>query len=180
MKKLILSLVLLLSLSFSGFAQSHSMVIKTSPIALAFGNFNVTAEKTLGSTSSVLFSVSYIYKLLGIEVNGFGAQAGYRYYFTNAKKEIPAGFYVNPQVGYSSNKFESIDVLGTGETETYKTSSINIGVEVGYQWVWDSGFALDLGIGPKYYTMSGDTEQASFSGTSGILPSLTFAIGYAF
>ncbi len=176
-KKLLLSLVLVLSLSFSGIAQSHSMVVKTSPFALAFGNFNITAEKTLGTTSSALLSLSYMYKIFGIEVNGFGAEAGYRYYFTNASKDIPTGFYINPFVEYGSSKF---DVTLNATTETYTTTTLGFGAEVGYQWAWDSGFALDLGVGPRYVTMGGDTDQAAFSSTGGILPSLTIAIGYAF
>jgi len=51
MKKLILSLAFV-ALAFGLNAQGN--VIKTNPLGLAFGNFNATYERVLGTTSSVL------------------------------------------------------------------------------------------------------------------------------
>ncbi|PID95653.1 MAG: hypothetical protein CSA94_00430, partial [Bacteroidetes bacterium] len=99
MKKLFLSLIIVVAF-FSANAQ-QKQVIKTNPIALAFGNFNATYEKVLDSKSSVLISASYTYKLLGLNVNAGGLGAAYRYYFTHAKKDVPTGFYVNPEVAFS-------------------------------------------------------------------------------
>ena len=44
-------------------------VIKTNPIGLAFGNFNATYETLLNTKSSILFSASYMYKFLGIDIS---------------------------------------------------------------------------------------------------------------
>jgi hypothetical protein len=85
----------LLLLAFGLNAQSN--VIKTNPLGLAFGNFNATYERVFGTTSSLLVRGQYMYKLLGVDVSLAGAGLGYRYYFTHAKKPVPAGFYINPQ-----------------------------------------------------------------------------------
>ncbi|HMT66148.1 MAG TPA: hypothetical protein PKE28_00995 [Bacteroidales bacterium] len=42
----------------------------------------------------------------------------------------------------------------------------------------ESGFALDLGIGPMYRFLSGSGDESSTA--SGFWPSATLAIGYAF
>lgn len=93
MKKLILSLVFVV-LAFGLSAQSN--VIKTNPLALAFGSFNATFERVVNPSSSILISGQYMFKLLGEEVNLGGIGLGYRYYFTHAKKPVPGGFYITP------------------------------------------------------------------------------------
>lgn len=169
MKKLILSLTII-AFAFSLSAQSN--IIKTNPLGLAFGNFNATYERVLGTSSSVLFRGQYMYRLLGEEVNMGGLGVGYRYYITHAKKPVPGGFYINPQAAFS---FGSIT---DDNDETFNASTIGIGFELGYQWAWESGFVLDLGIGPMYTFAS--VEEDTGDDISGFLPTGTIAIGYAF
>ena len=167
MKKLILSLVFV-ALAFGLNAQSN--VVKTNPLGLAFGNFNATYERVLGSSASVLIKGQYMYKLLGIEVNLVGGGVGFRYYFTHAKKPVPGGFNINPQVQFATGS------VTNDADEKLSVSTFAFGAELGYQWVWESGFVLDLGIGPMYTTAKGDSEED----LSGIMPSATLAIGFAF
>lgn len=152
-------------------AQAYQNVIKTSPIGLAFGNFNVTYERPINEKSSIIGKANYFYQFLGVDVNTFGLGGAYRYYFTHAKKDVPTGFYVNPQVGF---QFGSSDDVNYGV--------LSFGAELGYQWAWDSGFVLDLGIGPNFSSLSGDYEDIAFdeSDNTIVLPSVTIAIGYAF
>jgi hypothetical protein len=168
MKKLILSFVFV-AMAFGLNAQSN--VIKTNPLALAFGNFNATYERVLSTSSSLLVRGQYMYKLLGADVSLAGAGLGYRYYFTHAKKPVPGGFCITPQVQFAFGKItDDMD-------EEYSASTVAFGAEVGYQWVWESGFVLDLGIGPMYTIAKGGDSEDSLSG---IMPSATLAIGYAF
>ena len=170
MKKLLI--ILLLGVGFSLSSDAQSQVIKTNPLGLAFGNFNVSYERTLNESSSINVFANYFFGLAGLDVQAFGVGAGWRYYFTHAKKPIPAGFYVQPQVGLSfGNVTDDFD-------EDFGYSTIGIGAELGYQWVWDSGFVLDLGIGPNYLIYNGDGAD-TFDG-NGILPTGTLAVGYAF
>lgn len=147
-------------------AQEYTRVIKANPFALAFGNFNLTYEKVVKPKASLLFSGNYMYKLLGEDVKAAGIGAGYRYYVTHRKTDVPSGFWITPQAG-----------LGFGKADGSFITTISVGAEVGYQWAMKSGFTVDLGIGPNYSIIAGDTTLET---TSGIVPSLTLAIGYAF
>ena len=173
MKRLLLSLAIAACMTTFADAQSYNNVIKTNPLGLAFGNFNATYEKVLNEKSSVLLSGNYLYQFLGIDVNTFGLGAAYRYYFTYAKKDVPSGFYVNPQIGFQSGSAD----------DDLSYSAFNIGAEIGYQIAYESGFVLDFGIGPNFTSLSGDYEDISFTddgSATTIVPSLTVAIGYAF
>ena len=171
MKKLLITAVFVAICATFSFAQDN--VLKTNPIGLAFGNFNVTYEKVLNSRkSSVLFSASYIYEIFSVDVNTFGIGAGYRYYLTHAKKDVPTGLYVNPQLSFS---FGSVDDFNYNITY--------IGAEIGYQWAWESGVVLDLGIGPNVAIFGGDYDDIEFDfegDNTAVVPSVTIALGYAF
>lgn len=164
MKKLFMAICFV---AFALSASAQDQIIKTSPLALAFGNLNVTYERVLNEKSSFLVKANYIYQIFGVDVNAGGLAAGWRYYFTHAKKDVPAGFYINPEVevGFASD-----------------FTNFGVGAELGYQWVWDSGFVLDIGLGPKYYNFSysGDDDDLFDDDAGGIGPSLTLALGYAF
>ena len=168
MRKILSTAVLCLCFIFAANAQEQA--IKVNPLGLAFGNFNATYEKVLNDKSSVLISANYQYQLLGVDVNSFGLGLGWRYYITNKKKPVPAGFHVTPQIG-----------ANFGSVDDFNYNTYVIGAEIGYQWVWDSGFLLDLGIGPGFYFFSGDYEDVGFDtdGSSFIGPIGTLAIGYA-
>jgi len=88
------------------------------------------------------------------------------------KKPVPGGFYLNPQASIS------IGTVKNDADESYSATIISFGAELGYQWVWESGFVLDLGIGPSYTIGKGETSEDA--DLEGILPSATLAIGYAF
>jgi len=99
----------------------------------------------------------------GIEGAGsaFGVGADYRAYISKTQ-EAPRGLYVSPGAGIS---------FGDG------ANALNLRAQIGYQWVWDSGFALDLGLGPGYFIGLGDGVVGAFDG---IVPTVTTAIGYQF
>ncbi len=171
-KLALLALVCAFLLPAKGFSQERTNVIKANPLAMAFGNFNGTYEKVLNPKSSVLFSASYMFKLFDVDINAGGLGAGYRYYITHAKQEIPTGFWVMPEASFAFGSIKNSDVKGSFTT-------LSLGAQIGYQWAWDSGFTLDLGIGPHYSFVSGEAQD-SFSSTSGILPAATLAVGFAF
>lgn len=145
-------------------------IIKTNPIGLAFGSFNVTYEHALGQSSSFQVGGNFFSKIFGTEVSGFGIEAGYRYYITNANKPAPEGFYVGPRVGYNSFTEKSTDA---------KASTIGIGALIGYQWITKVGVTIDLGAGPTYLIATG-SDDATTTTFDGFVPNLTFAIGFNF
>ena len=178
MKKLILFFAVVFGVMMTGQAQDgapqHKSVIKVNPLGLAFGNFNATYEGVLNGKSSIVGQANFRDQLFGVDVSIFGAGLGYRYYITNKNLPAPEGFYVQPQVSVLFGSVNDDDEVDANFT------TFGVGAELGYQWVWDSGFVLDLGIGPMYTNISGDVDEVSFDETSGILPSATLAIGYAF
>lgn len=169
MKKLIIFLVLI-ALAFGAHAQNN--VIKTNPLGLAFGYFNATYERVLGTSSSILIRGQYMYKIFGVKVGLGGVALGYRYYITHVKKPVPSGFYINPQAVYSFGSMNDFN------GENVSLSTIGVGAELGYQWAWESGFVLDLGIGPMYTFING--QGADISIGSGFGPTATLAVGFAF
>jgi hypothetical protein len=170
MKRTLVTCALILFGFASAFSQDN--VLKTNPIGLAFGNFNVTYEKVLNNRkASILFSGSYIYEIFSVDVNTVGLGVAYRFYLTNAKKDVPSGLYVNPQIGFSF-----------GSVEDFNYNAFAIGAEIGYQWAWDSGVVLDLGIGPNITILGGDYDNIDFDvdgDNTAVLPSVTIALGYA-
>ncbi|MDX1683649.1 MAG: DUF3575 domain-containing protein [Saprospiraceae bacterium] len=164
MRNFFLLLIFCFGISLVSSAQSN--VVKTGPVSLAFGNINVRYEKVLNESSSIQVKGNYWLNFGDEDVQLYGGGVGWRYFFTHAKKPVPAGFYIMPFAEAGG---------GTGFTR------FGFGAELGYQWVWDSGFVLDLGLGPCYVIINDDNaDDLDFGSVDGILPTFTTAIGYAF
>ena len=135
-------------------------VLKTNPILTSLGWINVQYENVMNEKSSFIFMGDLIATDLFDDFGGVGLGIGYRRYFTYKKMAVPEGFYIQPQlrVLFASGGDED----GFGGV---------VGFEIGYQWLWSSGFTLDLGLGPGRYF--GD----DFDG--GVAPIGTLSVGYA-
>ena len=178
MKNVLSLATLLLIISFTAFSQedqsndetAYPNIVKINPISFAFGNLNISYERALSSSSSVQFGINYWYRILGEEVRGFGVRGGYRFFLTGRSERVkaPEGFYVGPLLSFNSLKDRNSDESAT---------AFGVGAMIGYQWVWASGIALDVGAGPVY-----QFAQETSSGTSyeGFLPNITIALGYNF
>ena len=82
-------------------------------------------------------------------------------------------------------KIDNAFDFGDGGFETdneSKFTSLRIGAKGGYQWLWGSGFVLDLNLGLAYTKFSYENSDSAFSSlkASGILPTGSLAIGYSF
>ena len=107
------------------------------------------------SASSYLFGIS----------SGLGA----RFYFTGGAFED--GFYIQPNASIGWMKF------GAGGVNALFAGGNAV---LGYSWVWDSGFMLNLAGGAGYHYVSANTDsKAGVFALHGILPAIEFAIGYA-
>ena len=176
MKKLLfIALVMLFGFNYMAKAQDESTreenlpnVLKVNPFGLAFGNINLNYQRALGATSAIQIGANYWYKILGTEVNGFGVRGSYQFFITNRAKAAPEGFYIGPSVSYNSFTEKSTDA---------SASAVGVGFMLGYQWIWDSGMTLDLGIGPIYQFANDDVTEESYDG---VLPNITVAIGFNF
>jgi hypothetical protein len=152
-------LLLIAFIAFGINVNAQSATLKTSPGALAFGFFNACYEKVISDKASFQVSGLAFFNIGNNDESAYGVGAGYRMYVT--KQEAPRGFYVMPQVG---------GIFGED------VSAIGLGADLGYQWIWDSGFVLDIGLGPNYYIGLGDNVDEDFDG---IIPRVILAVGYA-
>lgn len=174
MKKIILSLPLLL-LSQTSFADSsNSFNVKLGAHGGGFG-FGPAIEYKLNKNLSVSAMYETI-SLNSIDVNasstGFGL--GVRYYLNQA---LSQGTYLNFSFlsgnAEASDSFSSVDVSATSFSVTY-----------GKSWFWDQ-FNIDAGIGLRSVSIgeinaSSSLDTSSIEDLDGAGPSINISIGYAF
>ena len=183
MKKIILTVAAVLAF---GFANAQENVIKVNPLSILGGTDLLSYEVKLGEKTSFLVGAGIGgFKIGDAKYSNMGAEVQYRYYFNEALK----GFYGGGQVGYSSGKVEmgngfSFDQNGNSTTtsEETKFGSFKVGAKGGYQWIWGSGFSLDLNLGIAYNSFKykdSDSSNSTLKG-SGVLPNFGFGLGYAF
>jgi Protein of unknown function (DUF3575) len=183
MKKLALSLAAMTICAFA-FAQKDNggsepqNVVKINPIGFIFGSGSIAYERALSAKSSILVAPTFgAFSFGGFKYTSFGLGAEYRFYLSNTKN-APTGLYAAPGVSFTTGKIKE-----DGFSTEAKFTSIGAKGVFGHQWIWNSGFTLDLNGGISYQSFTyKDTENSVFSGlkASGILPNIGIAVGYAF
>lgn len=169
-----------------GFANAQENVIKANPLSILGGSDLVSFEHKISDNSSVVIGAGIGgFKIGEAKYSSLGAEAQYRFYFNEALR----GFYAGGQVGYTSGKVELEGFSFSGDFEDFETSksetdygALKVGAKGGYQWIWDSGFSLDLNLGIAYNKFNYKSSDSSFDTlkASGVLPNFGFALGYAF
>ena len=186
MKKLLLVGAVALMGTFAN-AQENS--IKANPAALLGGSDLITFEHKFSDNMSGVIGAGYGgFKFGGSKYTTYGAGVQGRYYF----EEAMTGFYGAAIVDYTSGKVKIENpfsgIFGVEETSTNETdlSAIGGGVRAGYQWIFDSGFTIDLNLGASYKSFTYKNDNGSndndFSGlkASGVLPTGSLGLGYSF
>lgn len=148
-------------------AQDH--VIKAGLTGAILGDINFGFEQKLNDKSSLQFRFGYFDPTLSVAIpekaftpkaysllessGGINTSVEYRFYLS--KKKGLQGFYVAPYLRYFNQK-----MLFDDEIEGYtfsvdtKLSTIGMGGQLGYQWIVNEVFTLDLfffGIGGDFY-----------------------------
>lgn len=159
-------------------AQQNS--VKLNPFAILGGSDLLTYERAVGEQSSVGVGAGYGgFKIADNKYTNLGASVFYRYYFSEALK----GWYGMGGIAYNNGK-----VTTTGYDENFNTTEEKVNfnsfggtVKVGYQWLWDSGFTLDLNGGLGYSSFKYDQSGTVNDGlkASGLLPAFGLALGYS-
>ena len=169
MKKQFFTLFLLFGFIMTSYGQQ---AVKVGPLGFLLGNYNLRYEKGISEKGSIQVGGNfYSYKLFGLKTTGFGIDAGYRHYF----KEAIKGAYVSPAIGFDSN---STTVSSVDDTEG-RFNLFGAGATIGYQWVTNGNFVIDLGLGYGYNALISKSEELTNSyGGGGVR--FTFALGYAF
>lgn len=171
-KRFILSIFCAMLLT-STFAQNQ--VIKANPLGLLLGFATVSYERAITEKSTFQVNGNYgSISIFGIGYTQAGAGVDYKFYGLSKKQSAPRGFYVAPGIAFSNI------TVHFGDDKSSITSFILRGV-LGHQWIWDSGFSLDLFAGFNYYTNGSITlNQESYNKFSGAIPTMGISLGYAF
>jgi hypothetical protein len=188
MKKLLLVGAIALMGTFAN-AQENS--IKANPAALLGGSDLITFEHKFSDNMSGVIGAGYGgFKFGGSKYTTYGAGVQGRYYF----EEAMTGFYGAAIVDYTSGKVKIEDYFGgfggtssSSNSAEADISAIGGGVRAGYQWIFDSGFTLDINLGASYKSFDykwNSTADETFYGdglkASGVLPTGSIGLGYSF
>jgi hypothetical protein len=115
------------------------------------------------------------------KTNGLGVALSYRNYLSKNKEGLQ-GIYFSPAVKFSRLS----ESYGTNNTTT--TNHFNAAILFGKQWVFKSGFSLDINGGFGFYRYNGYRYRYYYGGyptinddiNYGISPNLNIKVGYAF
>lgn len=187
MKKLLLVGAFALFASVN--AQENS--IKVNPAALLGGSDLITFEHKFSDNVSGVIGGGYGgFKFGDNKYTTYGAGVQGRYYF----EEAMTGFYGAAIVDYTAGKVKIENSFGSffdpsapSNSAEADISAIGGGVRAGYQWIFGSGFTLDINLGASYKSFEykwNNTADETFYGdnlkASGVLPTGSLGLGYSF
>lgn len=160
-------LLFLMSLGMLVNAQDH--VIKAGLTGAVLGDINFGFEQKLNDKSSLQFKVGYLDPTLSVAIpekaftpkaydllkanGGISTSIEYRVYLS--KKRGLQGFYVASYFRYFNQKmlFED-EIEGYAFSVDTKLSTMGMGGQLGYQWIFNDMFTLDFfffGTGVDFY-----------------------------
>ncbi len=179
-----------LALLICNMAFAQNTVIKVNPLSLILLTANVAAEHAVSSKMSVQLGASFGGFKLGDGDNktsytGLSAVPEVRFYLT--KSDAPKGFFVGPYgvVRSYTTKQTVTDFNGDTYEAKQKLNVFGGGLNTGYQFLFDSGFVLDLFAGPCYGSttskvITGSEEDIDPGSFSGISVRAGLALGWSF
>ena len=103
--------------------------------------------------------------------------------FAFNKNVMASGWLVQPTVSYANLSWDDTDTY-TNTSSRATASGLQLAVPFIYQWMWDGGFNMRLGIGPSYNWVKSSATRPDGSVANGTARGLgitgMFTIGYAF
>jgi len=158
MKKLLLVAVTAL-MFLNTKAQEVQNTIKINPLSALIRTGSVFYERKTNDAMSLQLGVAYTgVKLDDTKFSGLAITPEIRFYI---KKHAPTGLYAAPFLRYQS-------YTTSDDTDKGSYKSFGGGALIGHQWVYNSGFTLDLFFGPSYnngnYSATVGTDEPEISG----------------
>lgn len=173
LKKSIIALSAVALLSNSVFAedQKKNMEISVNPIMMALGYLPLTYRIALTEKMALgVNAYGHFFSLGDTKVHGLGIGVSTKFFLSGTA--ISDSWYVQPQVNFGYEKFTEKGVWALSPSAI-----------VGYTWVWDSGFLINLGGGLQYKgAFVGSSFWKDKKGTfnHGLAPAAEFSLGWAF
>jgi len=167
MKKIILTLILIVSTVVTGYSQdtitkdpnkitgaTYKNSIRLLPLSALVGEINFEYERILKNNFSLLLQAYGDFSNTDVISNGslapednisayeIGLEIGGRYYFSKRKK-APKGWFLGTGIitGYKDIDYESTSIF---RPRDYDTFVIGASIKGGYQWVFKSGFTIGV------------------------------------
>lgn len=174
---------LISAIAICGMVSAQQNSIKIAPFSLfggAFGGVNMLSyERAINEKSSLGLGAGYVgYSTEEVKYRHGGASLFYRYYFSQVLK----GGYASGTASYGLGKVENKDYYSNTTEDNY--GILGIGFRAGYQWVWNSGFTLDLngGLNYTFFNYKTRTENTNVDDLKAniLLPTIGIALGYSF
>ncbi|MBW8360847.1 MAG: DUF3575 domain-containing protein [Kaistella sp.] len=170
-------------------AQENS--IKVNPAALLGGSDLITFEHKFSDRISGVIGGGYGgFKFGDNKYTTYGGGLQGRYYFDEAMTGFygaAVGDFTAGKVKIDNSAFSFGDPTDPSMKAEADITSIGGGLRAGYQWIFDSGFTLDLNAGASYksfkYKWSNAADETAYGDNlkaSGILPTGSLGLGYSF
>lgn len=169
---------LFVAVAFVSFiAKAQDNVVKVNPLGLVIGVFNVSYEKAINESGAIEVGANY-FNWKNLDLSGMGGEVAYRIYFSK-NNDAPEGIYGAPFINVNSMKYKYTTLDSNFIPVEKDDSAVGFGggVKGGYQWIFDSGLALDLFFGYGYTSVKFDEAAYDYSGG---VPRLGVALGYNF
>lgn len=169
-------LIAILALSFINVkAQDAQNTIKINPLSALLRTGSVFYERKLNEGTSLQLGLAYTgVKIDDTKFEGIAITPEVRFYL---KQKAISGLYAAPFL-----KYQNYSVRSGSDKGTY--SSFGGGALIGRQWVYGSGFVLDLFFGPAYnngnFKIKSGSEPEISAGIDGFGLRTGIAIGFGF
>jgi len=174
MKNIIIAILILQNVTV--FAQEEKVkgIVKINPLSLLVATINMAYEVPTSEKSSLQFAA--FYTSMGgngnNKIRGFGFIPEYRFYLSKTK-DAPRGFYVAPTLRFSKFKYTIKNYntyINNTYYPTYESDLTQMGVSgnIGGQWIWKSGFCLDVYGGPALLNLSMKSNTGQLENAKGI------------
>jgi hypothetical protein len=132
----------------------YENAVKINPLSLIFATGNVAYERAVSPNQSVQLGIFFSgVSISDVKYSGLGITPEYRFYVAG-RKEALNGVYVGPFLRYQ--RFSLKDKETDDEA---KYSSFGGGAVIGWEKSWESGFVLDIFVGPSYN--SGEVKEST-------------------
>lgn len=168
------------ALSFTGFGQVKNS-IKVDPVSIIVGGGTnlVSYERSLDDHSTIGAGVGFAtFKVDDYKYNFMGIEGFYRYY----TKQAFQGLFFSGSLGVAGGRAKY--TLDKSNTLKDKYTTFYVSGLIGYQWVWKSGFTLDLHGGVTYLTLNYKEDKFKNNAVKAkadiLAPALGIGLGYSF
>lgn len=157
-------------------SKAYKNSIRIHPLNLLVSQIGFSYERVIKSNRSLNFTLIQSFKeidrparVADYSYYGIEGEIDYRFYL---KHNAPKGWFVSPGISATTESESYTSSFDRKEID-FKRSTVAVGIEGGYQWIFKQGITIGTSIGADYEVEFGE------NGTEyNIEPRLQFSVGY--